>query len=404
MYLNAFAIALREIRRNLSRSILTMLGVIIGVGAVIVMVTLGNGATQQVKSQISNLGSNLLILIPGQGFGGRSASGVPLFSTTDAEMIEKQIPGIQYIAPVISTYSATYHLQNARNSSIVGTLDTYFPIGNWQLDQGTFFSKTDVKQGRAVAIIGQTIVRELFKNENPIGQKIRIGSTSVDVIGTLKSKGQTGFGRDQDDTIILPISTMQRRITGTSSPYNISQIMISGQDGYPTDNIVTDINALMRERRNLHDAEENNFNVIDTRQIAETVSASTRILTTLLAAVASVSLFVGGIGIMNIMLVSVTERTREIGIRLAIGARAKEVLLQFLIEAITLSCLGGLIGITLAFLLCRFLAAKVGVPFQLDLTINLIAFAFSALIGIIFGFLPARRAASLDPIDALRYE
>jgi len=419
---NAFHIALREIRRNLMRAFLTVLGVIIGVAAVITMVTLGQGTTQAVKNQISSLGSNLVMLRPGMGFGPRSSSaGVPNFTQTDVEALQKQIDGIAAIAPVSSSNLSTIYRQNARSTSITGTTPAYFSINNWTLAEGRFFDQIDLRAGAAVCVIGDTVKTELFGSENPVGKLIRIGkstssassggnstsgtpySSSFQVIGVLAAKGQSGMG-NQDDTIIAPLSALQRRLTGRTSSRDISQITISAEEGANSDRLVADITSLMRARRNLDRNEDNDFNVFDTRQIAETLSSSTRMMTMLLAAVAGVSLLVGGIGIMNIMLVSVTERTREIGIRLAIGARAREVLLQFLVEAITLSCVGGLAGIVVAFGLCMSLSAIIQVPFLFDLRINLIAFFFSAAIGILFGYAPARRAASLDPIDALRHE
>ena len=256
-----------------------------------------------------------------------------------------------------------------------------------------------------VAVIGETIRKELFgEGVDPIGSKIRLKNMSVEVVGVTKVKGQGGFGDDLDDNIITPYTTILRRLTGRQNGQNINQVMISGESGYPTANIVADVSSLMRERRNITANEEDNFNVFDSLQLADVISSSTKVLTSLLGAVAGVSLLVGGIGIMNIMLVSVTERTREIGIRLAIGARAREVLLQFLVEAVTLSCIGGVAGIGVAYALCSSLAKVVGAPFLFDPKINLIAFAFSAAIGILFGFMPAQRAARLDPIDALRHE
>jgi len=245
--------------------------------------------------------------------------------------------------------------------------------------------------------------KELFGDENPVGARIRIGRASCEVIGVLASKGQGGMG-DQDDTILLPLSTLQRRLMGRASANDIGQISISAEEGANTTALISDITTLMRQRRNLQRNQDNNFNVFDTRQIAETLSSSTRMMTSLLAAVAGVSLLVGGIGIMNIMLVSVTERTREIGIRLSIGATAHEVLLQFLVEAVTLSCVGGLVGILLALGLCGALSAITQLPFNFNVQINAISFLFSASVGILFGFTPARRAARLDPIDALRHE
>jgi putative ABC transport system permease protein len=401
MFFNAFIIALREIRRNLTRAFLTVLGVVIGVAAVITMVTLGRGATEMVKSQISNLGSNLLVLRAGQGWGG---GGAPLFSKFDVRSIGDQISGIRSIAPLSNTSAPAVYLETARNTDIQGTTPPYFAIANWTLSEGRFFDEADLVAGAPVCVIGETIRKELFGKDDAIGQKIRLRNTSVMVIGITAPKGQGGWGDDLDDNIIIPITTLQRRLAAQLSNQNINQVLLSGEDDYPSESIVADVSALMRERRGLKGNEINNFSVSDTRQIADAVSSSTQVMTSLLGAVAGVSLLVGGIGIMNIMLVSVTERTREIGIRLAIGARAREVLLQFLVEAVTLSCVGGVVGILLAYSLCTTLAKVVGAPFIFDPKINSIAFIFSAAIGIVFGFMPARRAARLDPIEALRHE
>jgi putative ABC transport system permease protein len=402
MFFNAFIIALREIRRNLTRAFLTVVGIVIGVAAVVTMVTLGRGATEVVKAQISNMGSNLLILRPGQGWG---SWGAPMFNKSDLGAIKDQVPGIQALAPFVNTNVPAVHLENVRNTDIQGTTSNYFEIANWKISMGRIFNDAEVLEGASVCVIGETIRKELFgKDVDPLGRKIRLKSMTVVVVGVTAVKGQGGFGDDLDDNIIVPFTTLQRRLTGQAKKGNINQVMISGEDGYPTANIVADVSSLMRERRGLTKNEENNFSVFDSLQIADAISSSTRVMTSLLGAVAGVSLLVGGIGIMNIMLVSVTERTREIGIRLAIGARAREVLLQFLVEAVTLSCVGGVTGIALAYGLCVSLAKVVGAPFLFDPKINLIAFVFSAAIGIIFGFMPARRAASLDPIDALRHE
>ena len=401
MFFNAFIIALREIRRNLTRAFLTVLGVVIGVAAVITMVTLGRGATEMVKSQISNLGSNLLVLRPGQGWGG---GGAPLFSMGDVRAVQDQILGIKAAAPVVNTNAPAVYRENVRNTDIQGTTPEYFGIANWEIAEGRFFDEADLRDGAPVCVIGETIRKELFPGEEAIGNKIRLRGTSFMVIGITVAKGQGGWGDDLDDNIITPITTLQRRLSGRVSNQNINQIMISGKDDYPSAAIVADLTSLMRERRSLTANQQNNFSAVDTRQIADAVSSSTQVMTSLLGAVAGVSLLVGGIGIMNIMLVSVTERTREIGIRLAIGARAREVLLQFLVEAVTLSCVGGVAGILLAYGLCVTLAKVVGAPFLFDPKINLVAFVFSAAIGIIFGFMPARRAAGLDPIEALRHE
>jgi len=402
MFFNAFLIALREIRRNLTRAFLTVVGIVIGVAAVVTMVTLGRGATEVIKAQISNMGSNLLILRPGQGWGSR---GAPQFSESDLVAIKNQVPGIRSLSPFVMTNSPAVYLEKARNTDIQGTSANYFEIANWKIATGRFFTDEEVKEGAAVCVIGETIRKEVFgKNVDAVGKRVRLKAMSLLVVGVTAAKGQAGYGDDLDDNIITPITTVQRRLTGKPNLQSINQVMISGNNGYPTAVIVSDIYSLMRERRGLTKNEENNFSVFDSLQLADAISSSTRVMTSLLGAVAGVSLLVGGIGIMNIMLVSVTERTREIGIRLAIGARGREVLLQFLVEAVTLSCVGGIAGILLAYALCSGLAKVVGAPFLFDPKINIIAFVFSAAIGIVFGFMPARRAASLDPIDALRHE
>lgn len=404
MFFNTFLIALREIRRNLMRAFLTVLGIVIGVAAVITMVTLGRGATEAVKAQVSSLGSNLLVLRPGMGFGRGGGPGVPQFSVEDAKILGEQVGGVKEVAPVDESNFSTQYLDKARSTRVAGTMPAYFSVGTWKLADGRFFDEKDIEEGRAVCVIGQTVKRELFGDEDPVGRQMRIKDSTLLVIGLLGGKGQTGFGQDQDDTILIPITTFARRIKGAASMKSIDQIMISAEEGASTDQIISEVTSIMRERRNLQPTQDDNFTVIDTRQIAETLSSTTKVMTTLLGAVAGVSLLVGGIGIMNIMLVSVTERTREIGIRLAIGARAREVLMQFLVEAITLASFGGLVGISFAFALCVTLAKVIEVPFLFDPKINVIAFIFSAAVGVLFGFMPAKRAAALDPIDALRHE
>ncbi|HQA09892.1 ABC transporter permease [Zoogloea sp.] len=402
MLLSALLLALREIRRNLMRSFLTVLGIVIGVAAVITMVTLGNGATRMVSDQISSLGSNLLMLRPGQRLGpGRDSAGSPNFRKADVEAIRTQVGSLQVVAPTVSRSVTLVAGNNNWSSSINGTTNDYLIAGNWKLAAGREFLDDEERAGKAVCIIGETVRKELFDNRNPLGDEIRVKTFSCQVVGLLASKGQGAMGMDQDDLVLMPLNTVQRRLAGNQ---DISGMMIALQNGADTPTVMAQIRALLRERRKLAENEADNFNVMDTRQIAETLSGTIRTMTGLLGAVAAVSLLVGGIGIMNIMLVSVTERTREIGIRLAIGALESEVLLQFLIEAVVLSAFGGLVGIVLAFFTCVGLAALMHMPFLFSPSINLLSFFFSAAIGVVFGYMPARRAAQLDPIDALRHE
>ena len=400
MLWNTLLLSLRAITRNVLRSFLTILGVVIGVAAVITMVTLGKGATRSVSDQISSMGSNLLMLRPGQRFG-PTADAAPNFKLADVEAIRTQISTIDAVAPVASlSVTAVYQARNW--STIVnGSTNDYFRAGNWEIVSGREFSETEERSGRAVCVIGETVRSNLFGTQNPVGSDIRIKQFSCEVVGLLKAKGQSAMGSDQDDTVIMPLRTVQRRLTGTQ---DVSRLTVAVREGASIDAAKEQLVLLMRERRNIADNEDDNFRVMDTRQIAETLTGTTRILTMLLGAVAAVSLLVGGIGIMNIMLVSVTERTREIGIRLAIGALEREVLLQFLIEAVVLASLGGLIGLALAAGASMTIARMMGIPYLFDPLTNLLSFLFSAAIGVIFGFFPARRAARLDPIDALRHE
>ena len=399
MLWNALLLSLREIRRNLMRSFLTTLGVVIGVSAVITMVTLGNGATRSVQDQIASMGSNLLMVRPGQRFG--PPEGAPNFKLADAQAIREQSSAARAVAPVASKSVTAVHMAKNWSTSTTGSTNAYFDAGNWRLADGRTFTEAEERAGKAVCVVGETVRRELFGSQNPVGDQIRIKQFACEVIGLLASKGQSAMGRDQDDTIVMPIATVQRRLTGNQ---DVNMLMVGVAEGMSADKAKQDITLLMRERRRIGDGENDNFMVMDTRQIAEALTGTTRVMTMLLGAVAAVSLLVGGIGIMNIMLVSVTERTREIGIRLAIGALEREVLLQFLIEAVVLASLGGLVGIALATAASIVLAQAMQVPYLFDPGINLLSFLFSAAIGVIFGYFPARRAARLDPIEALRHE
>lgn len=400
MIWNTFLLALRAIRRNLLRSFLTILGVVIGVASVITMVTLGDGATRAVSDQIASLGNNLLTLRPGQRLG-MGFIGAPAFKVSDAEAIAEQIAGVRAVAPIASRSTTVVAGANNWTTSITGATVSYFDVGNWKLTEGRFFNESEERAGKSVCLLGQTVKRELFGTQSPVGEEIRVKQFACEVIGVLAAKGQSAMGSDQDDTIVMPLRAVQRRLIGNT---DVRAIMVSVKDTESMEKVKRQIEQLMRERRRLADNEDNNFTIFDTRQIADTLTGTIRVMTTLLGAVAAVSLLVGGIGIMNIMLVSVTERTREIGIRLAIGALERDVLLQFLIEAVVLSAFGGLVGILVALAAAMGLAKLMQVPFLFNPGINLLAFLFAGAIGVIFGFVPARRAARLNPIDALRHE
>jgi len=400
---NAFLLALREIRRNLLRSSLTILGIVIGVAAVITMVTLGNGATAQVTAEIASLGTNLLQVRPGQGFHGPGGtrSTAPTLTAKDAEAIRSDVAGVAAVAPSVSQVIQAIFGNTNWSTTVTGSTSGYLHTRNWSLDLGRNFSEGEQRAGKAVCIIGSTVRRELFGDEDPVGSTIRLGKLACEVIGVLASKGMSSFGHDQDDFVLVPLRTFQRRIAGNT---DVSIIFVSAVDGVSTEKVKGDIERLMRERRRIRAGEEDNFFVRDMREIVGALTGTTRVMTALLGAVAAVSLLVGGIGIMNIMLVSVTERTREIGIRLAIGALEREVLMQFLVEAIVLSSFGGLIGIVLGVIAAAAGAGALSVPLVLDPGIIVISFTFSGIVGIAFGYLPARRAARLDPIEALRHE
>ena len=399
MWLNTLQLALRSIRRNLLRSFLTILGIVIGVSAVITMVTLGNGATMAIQNQISGLGTNLLQVRPGQRMMG--PGGGPAFKEVDAEAILSQIGGIATAAPEART-SATL-VASGRNwsSSVIGSTNNWLITGNWKIADGREFTADEQRAGAAVCMIGETVRRELYGERPAVGEQLRVKQISCEIVGLLSAKGQGAFGNDQDDVVLVPLKTLQRRITGNT---RVNTLLVSMMDDSDPTRVKASLTQLLRERRKLASGDEDNFNVLDTKQLGETLASTTKVMTTLLGAVAAVSLLVGGIGIMNIMLVSVTERTREIGLRLAIGALEREVLLQFLIEAVVLSSLGGVIGIVLATGASYGLSALMDVPYIFNPGVNALSFLFSAGIGVLFGFFPARRAARLDPIEALRHE
>ncbi|KQO12938.1 ABC transporter permease [Sphingomonas sp. Leaf242] len=402
MFGTTLVLALRSIRRHMLRSFLTILGIVIGVGAVVTMVTLGKATTAAVQQSISSLGTNILQIRPGQGFGrGGGGPPPPPLKMDDIDPIARQIAGVTAVAPT-EQRSATAIYNGANwSTTINGTTGAYFEVQPWPLAGGRLFTAQEEASGKAVCILGNTVIQNLFRGADPIGQRIRLNDISCDVIGTLSTRGQAGFGGDQDDVVVMPIKTVQRRFTGNQ---NVAAILVGVDQGYDTQQVQASLTDLLRERRHLAAGQDNNFNIFDTKQISDTLTGTTTLLTGIVAAVAGISLVVGGIGIMNIMLVSVTERTREIGIRLAIGAVAREVLLQFLVEAIALSCLGGVIGLIVAQAAIAIIAPLIKVQWLFVPEINIFAFAISAVIGVVFGYFPARRAAAMNPIDALRHE
>ncbi len=402
MFGTTLSLALRSIRRHLLRSFLTILGIVIGVGAVVTMVTLGKATTAAVQQSISALGTNILQVRPGQGFGrGGGGPRPPDFKPEDVDAIANQIAGVTAVAPQAqATATAIYEGANW-STTINGTTSAYFQVQPWPLAAGRIFSPVEEAAGKAVCIIGNTVRTNLFRGGDAVGLRMRIGAISCDVVGVLSARGQAGFGGDQDDVVIMPIKAVQRRFTGSR---DIRLMLVGVDQKFSTATVQASITDLLRERRTITAGKEDDFNIFDTKQISDTLTGTTTLLTGIVAAVAGISLVVGGIGIMNIMLVSVTERTREIGIRLAIGAVAREVLMQFLVEAIALSCLGGVIGLVIAQLAIAIIAPLIKVQWIFVPEINIFAFVISAVIGVVFGYFPARRAAAMNPIDALRHE
>jgi putative ABC transport system permease protein len=403
MFWNAIVLALREIRRNVLRSSLTILGIVIGVAAVITMVTIGEGATAQVEEQIQKLGTNLLQVFRSQNFGGGGGARVdsPPFTMEDVAALENEVAGVRAVAPIANTRAQVVYGNTNWATQITGSTDKFTDVRDWPLASGRNFSESEMRGGASVCLLGETVKQELYGDQDPLGTSVRLQRISCQVIGVLSAKGQAAFGQNQDDLMVIPLRTLQRRLAGNS---DVNSIMVSARDGASTEKVMADIQRLLRERRRVREGMDDDFNIRDQKEVMSTLTSSTRVLTILLSAVAAVSLVVGGVGIMNIMLVSVTERTREIGTRLAVGAMARDVLLQFLTEAVTLAAFGGIIGIALGLGAGALLTSLFKVPFVLRPDIVFLSFAFSAAVGIVFGYFPAQRAAQLDPIEALRHE
>ncbi|HJE03747.1 MULTISPECIES: ABC transporter permease [Arcobacteraceae] len=403
MFLNTFIIAIKEIRRNILRSILTILGIVIGVASVIAMVMIGDGTTANVTANIEKLGSNILNIRVGQERRGplRDDNSSKPFKNEDIDAIKNSVANLKGVTAENSSMVNVVFGNKSNSSSVVGTTNDYFIIKDWNVSSGRVFEESELISGKSVCLIGTTIVKNLFGNDNPVGATIRLKNFPCSVIGVLESKGASSFGRDQDEIVVTPLKMFQRKIQGN---LDVSNIVVSVKEKQYIDDAKTEITSLMQDRRAVKIGEADNFYIRDMKDILDSMTSTTKMLTYLLGSIAAISLLVGGIGIMNIMLVSVTERTREIGIRLAIGAMQNEVLMQFLVEAIVLSTWGGIIGILLGLGVGYGVVQIFELPYIINTQIILISFIFSTLIGVVFGYFPARKAARLNPIEALRYE
>lgn len=402
------SVALRAIQRNMMRSFLTTLGIIIGVAAVIAMMAIGAGAKSQVEQAFAAMGTNLLIVLPGSTTSGGSFGGfgsMPTLTWDDLAAIKNEVATVKAVAPSLRANQSLVSEEMNWTSNVTGTTPEYFDIRNWPVSQGALFTQADVDTGAKVIILGQTVVSRLYgPTANPVGQRVRVGNTPFTVVGVASKKGQSATGQDYDDAAFIPATTFAHRIQGGLGKYLTGQMYVQATSSETTSRALEDIRTLLRDRHHIAPGTDDDFSIRNLAEIAGAQAQGTETMTTLLASVPAVSLLVGGIGIMNIMLVSVTERTREIGIRMAIGAKPGSIMLQFLIEALVLSIAGGLLGVALGVGVAGYLAGRFKWPMQIQVDVIVVSVAFSAAVGIVFGLYPARKASQLDPIDALRYE
>jgi putative ABC transport system permease protein len=406
-FLASLLIALRALRVNKMRSALTMLGIIIGVSAVIAMIAVGSGAKARIAEQIASMGSNLLVVQSGSSTSGglRMGSGtVPTLTVDDAEAILTEVPSVKYVAPNLSGVAQVVYGNQNWSTSITGTMPELLEIRNWPVTSGRSFAKQDVDGATKVCLLGMTVAENLFGGIDPVGQIVRIKNIPFAVIGVLSHKGQSSHGHDHDDTVIVPLMTAQKRLFGMQFPGMVRQIAVQVRDLEMMKEAEDQINALLRQRHRIPPSQDNDFTVRNLTEVMAGAERSADVMSLLLGAIASISLIVGGIGIMNIMLVSVTERTREIGIRIAVGAKSNDILLQFLIESLTLSLIGGALGIAIGIGGTYVLSTLTQWPTLLSIRAILLSFLFAGSVGVFFGFYPARKASLLDPIEALRYE
>jgi putative ABC transport system permease protein len=402
MLLETIRLALRSVRRNALRSILTLLGIVIGVAAVIAMLTIGAGTTTKVKADIAKLGSNLLVVRPGAPAGpGQQPANSKTFNAKDIAALIREIPNAKAISAAAQKSIKIVYGTESLTAQITGTDIGYFSARDLGVTQGREYSDSEVRGGSSACLIGETVRKQFFGAGDPLGTSIRIGRMNCSVIGLLETKGFSQFGQDQDNVVLMPLAAFQRRVSGST---DIETIYVAARDGESTTDMQSLVEDILRDTRRITPGKEDDFSVRDLTQIATAMASTTATMTGMLGAVAGISLLVGGIGIMNIMLVSVTERTREIGIRLAIGAQERDILTQFLVEATVLALIGGLLGIGLGLGLALLASSTMSIPFDPNPSVIAFAVAFSALIGTVFGFFPALRGARLDPIDALRHE
>lgn len=400
-------IAFRALKVNKMRSALTMLGIIIGVGAVITMLAVGTGASKRIADQISSIGSNLIMILPGATTSGgvRMGSGTqPTLTLGDAEAIQKECPSVSNVAPILSGVAQIVYGHQNWSTGVVGTTPGMLTVRDWPVASGRSFTDQDVKSATKVCLLGQSVVDNLFGDMDPIGQAVRIKKIPFTVIGVLVTKGQSPQGQDQDDTILVPVTTAQKKLFGTTFPGMVRIIMVKAKSTEDLSSAERQINELLRQRHRISPKQDNDFTVRNLTSIMQTAEQSTKVMTILLGAIASVSLLVGGIGIMNIMLVSVTERTREIGLRKAVGANNKDIMVQFLIESVLMSFIGGIAGIMLGTGAAVLITIFAGWAVKVSSSSVILATTFSLIVGIVFGLWPARKASGLDPIEALRYE
>ena len=406
-YKSLLKMSITSLKINKMRSMLTSLGIIIGVSAVIIMLAVGNGASKKIAAEMEAMGSNLLMIHSASAKSGGVRMGMgtkPTLTLKDAVAIDQKARGVLAVAPYSSeTQQVTYGNQNW-STSIAGTSMSYFMIRNYDIDEGRGFLPEDTKNGTKVAIIGQTVSTELFGDVDPIGKTIRIGNIPFKVVGLLKSKGSSGMGQDQDDLVFIPITTAQRKVFGTDFPGTVNMITVKAQNDEVISLTQEDITEILRKRHHIGTKQDDDFEIRNLAEMQESIKSTTKTMSLLLGAIAGVSLIVGGIGIMNIMLVSVTERTKEIGIRMAIGAKASDIRIQFLIESFILSMAGGLIGVFVGILGAYLIHHFAGMNIAITLSSVLLSLGFSAAIGIGFGYYPAYKASRLNPIEALRYE